>query len=136
MKKIILAILIMGIVVLEITGCSTNKENGTYYPNASEMQKNLEELDYAVSVEDNPDDSYVGTHLYAVKNNEYIEFYWLDDSSFFDKVSEKLETKYPNYEKFVSIKDDNEFGTLIFCGTELAVEDSGIKIVDVKVKVK
>ena len=136
MRKTILIILIMGIVVLGITGCSKDKENGTYYPNASEMQNNLEKLDYVVSVENNSDDNYIGTHLYATKNNDYIEFYWLDDSKFVDKISEELETKYSNYEKFVSIKDDNKFGTLIFCGTELAVEDSGVKIVDVKVKVK
>lgn len=136
MKKVILAILIMVIAVFGITGCSTDKENGTYYPNASEMQNNLEQLGYVISVENNSDDNYVGTHLYAEKSNEYIEFYWLDDSGFLDEISKDLKIKYNNNEKFVSIKDDNEFGTLIFCGTELAVEDSGIKIVDVKVKVK
>lgn len=136
MRKTILIILTLGIIVLGITGCRKDKETGTYYPNALEMQKNLEKLGYAVLVENNSDDNYIGTHLYATKNNEYIEFYWLDNSKFIDNISEKLETKYSNYEKFVSIKDDSKFGTLIFCGTELAVDDSGVKIVDVKVKVK
>lgn len=136
MRRTILIILALWIIVLGITGCSKNKENGTYYPNTSEMQKNLEKLGYVVLVENNSDDNYIGTHLYATKNNEYIEFYWLDDSKFIDKISEKLETKYSNYGKFVSIKDDSKFGTLIFCGTELAVDDSGVKIVDVKVKIK
>ncbi len=135
MKRSMLIISVFVILALLITGCSKDKENGTYYPNVSEMQENLEELDYVVSVAYNSDDNYIGTRLYAEKNNEYIEFYWLDDSKFIDVISEELETKYSNYDKFVSIKDDSKFGTLIFCGTESAIKDAGIKIVDVKVKV-
>lgn len=135
MKRSILIILVFVISALLITGCSKDKENGTYYPNASEMQENLEKSNYAVSVAYNSDDNYIGTHLYAEKDNEYIEFYWLNDSKFIDVISEELETKYSNYDKFVSIKDDSKFGTLIFCGTESAVKDAGIKIVDVKVKI-
>lgn len=117
-----------------ITGCSSGEENGTYYPSYSEMQKNLEKSEYEVSVENISDENYTGTHLYATNNNEYIDFYWLDDSKKIDEISEELERNHTNYDKFVSIQDDSEFGTLIFCGTELAVEDAGVTIVDVKVK--
>ena len=133
---IIIGIVVLVIVALAIVFGNKAKENGTYYPNSSEMKKNLEKLDYSVLVENNPDNNYVGTRLYAIKNDEYIEFYWLDDSNSIDKVSEKLKTKYNNPEKFVTLKDDSKFGNLILCGTKLAVEDSGIKIVDVKVKEK
>ncbi len=128
-------ILLFGIVALVLTGCGNDEENGTYYPSCSEMQTNLEKSDYDVSVENISEDNYAGTHLYATKNNEYIDFYWLDDSKMIDEISGELERKHTNYDKFVSINDDSECGTLVFCGTELAVEDAGVKIVDVKVRV-
>ncbi len=135
MRKSVFIILVFEIVALLITGCGNDEENGTYYPSRSEMQTNLENLDYDVSVENVPDDNYSGTHLYATKNNEYMDFYWLDDSKSVDEISGLLERKHTNYDKFVIIKDDGKFGTLVFCGTELAVKDAGVTIVDVKVKV-
>lgn len=135
MRKFILIFTIFCIVASFIVGCSNDNKNGSYYPSCSEMQKNLVELNYEVSVENFSDDNCFGTHLYATNNNEYIDFYWLDDDISVDEISEELERKHTNYDKFVSIKDDSEFGNRIFCGTELAIDDAGVEIVDVKVKV-
>lgn len=99
------------------------------------MKINLEQLDYEVSLENISDDNCFGTHLYATNNSKYIDFYWLDDSKSMEEISEELERKHTDYDKFVSVKDDSEFGNLIFCGTELAIDDAGVEIVDVKVKI-
>ena len=47
-----------------------------------------------------------------------------------------LKKKYVNYEKLVCIKNDEKFGTLVFCGSDSAVEASGIRNVNVKVDTK
>lgn len=133
MKKVFSLGILLLVLSFSLVGC-TKEENSTYYPSNSEMQRNLEQSGYEVLVENDSNEDYIGTHLYAIKKDEYIEFYRLDDGRLIDDISKKLESQYNNCEKFVSMKDDNKYGSLVFCGTKTAVADSGIKIVDVKIK--
>lgn len=132
MKKLIISALIF-VCVLGLTACGRNGE-GTYYPNSSEMQENLQSKNYKVNVQIIQNDDYSGTHLTAKKSDEYIEFYWLDESNEMSSIEQQLEEKYPNYNKLVSMENDSQFGTFIFCSSEKATDDAGIVIVDVKVK--
>ena len=132
MKKLIVSALIF-VCVLGLIACGRNGE-GTYYPNCSEMQENLQSKNYEVNVQTIQNDDYSGTHLTAIKGDEYIEFYWLDESNEMSSIEQQLEKKYPHYNKLVSMKNDSQFGTFIFCSSEKAADDAGIVIVDVKVK--
>lgn len=53
----------------------TNDKSGIYYPNVSEMKVNLEKSGYKVTVENNSNDNYAGTHLISTKSDEFIELY-------------------------------------------------------------
>ncbi len=130
-KKIILLGLAM-IMLFALTACDNS--GGTYYPNCSEMENNLKKAGYKVEVTTELDNNCAGTKLCGTKGDEYIVFYWLDNEEDVKYFSDKLEKEYPSYNKFVSMTDDEKFGSLVFRGTEKAVEKSGIKIVKVKVK--
>ena len=123
-------------IIMSMTLVSCGRENqGTYYPDSSEMKANLEEKSYSVEIETIEQNNSQFTALTATKKDEYIEFYWFDSDSEVDDVVSGLETKYNGYNKLVSMKNDSKFGNLAFCSTEKAMKDSGIVIVEVKVKV-
>lgn len=134
MKKLIVSILILAC-ILVLAACSKN-ENGTYYPDSSEMQENLQNKNYEVNVQAIRNEDYSGTHLIAKNGDEYIEFYWLNDSNGITSIERKMEIKYPNYNKLVSMENDSQFGTFLFCSSEKAMNDAGIVIVDVKTNIK
>lgn len=122
MKKLIMFVLFF-VCALGLTACGQNGK-GTYYPNSSEMQINLQSKNYEVNVQTIQNDDYSGTCLIGIKG---------DDMS---SIEEQLAKKYPNYNKLVSMKNDNQFGTFIFCSSEKAADDAGIVIVDVKANLK
>lgn len=134
MKKIVMLsfIFVIGIILV---ACGKERQ-ATYYPDSNEMQNNLENKNYKVNVQSIQLDEYSGTYLMAEKDDEYIEFYWLNDSKGVNLIEQKLETKHTDYVKLVSMSDDSEFGSLVFCSTEKAMDDAGIEIVDVKVDIK
>lgn len=127
MKKYI-ALFIISILCFALTACQTD-EGGTYYPGMEEMKANLQNAGYTVTVTD----VYVGTYLSAVKGDDYIEFYRLKTAEYVESISYDLKGKHTDYDKFVSMKNDVKFGTLVFCGTSPAVDASGINVVQVKV---
>lgn len=130
--KLATKVLVIMEMLLLLVGCGKNG-GGTYYPDSKEMQNNLENKDYQVSVEEAKTDKYSATHLIATKDDEYIEFYWLNDGNGIDILTINLEEKYDNYNSLVSMQEDSEFGPFVFCSTEAAKNDAGIVIVNVKV---
>ena len=120
--------------ILTFFSCG-KRENGTYYPDSVEMQENLEKHGYVVKISSLESDKK-GRWLSAEKVGEYLEFYLLENAEYAEIISEELEKKYVNYEKLVCIKNDEKFGTLVFCGSDSAVEASGIRNVNVKVDTK
>jgi hypothetical protein len=131
-KKII--ILLISVIGILLTACGGDGQD-TYYPSCSQMQENLQNKYYQVNVQTIQNDLYSGTCLTAKKGDEYIEFYWLDSCNTITSIEQDLITKYPNYNKLISMENDSKFGTFIFCSSEKAMNDAGIVIVDVKVKV-
>lgn len=127
--KIVSFIIVLSILLV---ACGNN-EGGTYYPDSKEMQNNLENKSYEVSVEEVKTDEYSGMHLIAAKGDEYIEFYWLDDGNGIDILTSDLEKKYDNYNSLVSMQEDSKFGSFVFCSTKTAKDDAGIRIVSVEV---
>ena len=132
MKKTFITILacIMVILTLTLTACNDDK-NGTYYPQNEEMKTNLENGGYTVSVTTDLGDKN-GTHLSAKKDNEYIEFYWLDNAEDCEYFYNLLEENHTNYNSLVKIENDEKFRNIVYCGTENAISISGIKVVKVK----
>ncbi len=141
MKKCILVLISLS-VVFTLCACGGGKDkNGTYYPDFEEMKANLNESGYTVSDSspnlpgDSSSVSYTGSYLSATKGEEYIVFYWLDEADAVDYFANRVEESGVSCNKFITLKNDEKFGSLICCGTEKAIEDAGIRIVDVKVNV-
>lgn len=139
MKKGILIFVTIAI-VFTLCACGGEK-NGTYYPNFEEMKSKLNESGYTLSTSspdlpgDISDVRYTGSYLSATKGEEYIIFYWLNEADAVDHFAKRIEESGVSYNKFITLKNDEKFGSLICCGTEKAIEDAGIRIVDVKVNV-
>ncbi|MBE5853005.1 MAG: hypothetical protein E7299_08705 [Lachnospiraceae bacterium] len=110
-----------------------NGGQGTYFPDSSEMQNNLKDKKYEVNVQEIQNDEYSGTRLTAKKGNEYIAFFWLDESEGIETLEQELKTNYPDYTKMVSMENDSNYGTFIFASSDRAMDDAGIVIVEVKV---
>ncbi|MDE5765940.1 MAG: hypothetical protein K2I17_02080 [Clostridia bacterium] len=135
MKKAFTTIVacIIAILTLTLTACSDDK-NGTYYPTNEEIQTNLENAGYTTCFTD----SQTGWGGYAIKDedeNEYIYFCrpkTKDDCEYYYNLYEK---NCKNYDVIVKIENDKKFGNIVYCGTENAISASGIKVVEVKVKV-
>lgn len=135
MKRIFVSLFAGILLVLALTLCACGDDkNGTYYPTYDEMQTNLENGGYTVTVTFDLEDKS-GIRLSATKDKEYIEFYWLDDAADCDYFYNLLEEIYANYHSLVKIENDEAFGNIVYCGTENAVNAAGIKVVVVKVKV-
>lgn len=138
MKKSVIAIIICLTLVfaLSFTACN-EEENGTYYPDNSEMKTNLETRGYDVTIStDLFGVNAGGISLSATKDGDYIYFFWLNDGVDCAYVYEYLEYYCENYNSLVKITNDEQFGNIVYCGTESAVNDAGIKVVNVKVDVK
>ncbi|MDE6059233.1 MAG: hypothetical protein K2G44_04245 [Clostridia bacterium] len=133
MKKVFVTILVclMAILTLTLTACGDD-ENGTYYPTNGEMKTNLENGGYTVTVTTDLGDKN-GTLLSALKDNEYIEFYWLDNAEDCEYFYNLLEENHANYNSLVQIENDEKFGNIVYCGTENAISISGIKVIKIKV---
>lgn len=121
---------VLTILALSLTACGD--KNGTYYPKSDEMKVNLEKAGYTVTVSTDLNDK-TGTHLTASKDNEYIEFYWLDNPTDCEYFYSLLENNHADYNSLVKIENDEKFGNIVYCGTENAVNTAGIKVVKVKV---
>lgn len=134
MKNVLSIVVIFGVMIF-MSGCR-GESTGTYYPDNKEMEKNLRNAGYTVEVSTKLDDNYEGTCLYAKNDEEYLVFYWLENAEAVEYYTSKIEEKYFAYDRLVSIEDDSKFGSLVFCGTESAIDKSGIRIIDVKVDVK
>lgn len=143
MKKTFITILvcIMAVVALTLTACD-NDTNGTYYPTNEKMKTNLEKNGYAVEVYNDIGyheffiwiDSVIdGTLIKAVKDDDYIYFFRLTDSWRCDMVYEILNEKCENYDSLVKIENDEKFGNIVYCGTEKAINASGINVVKVEI---
>lgn len=135
MKRIFVSLFASILLVLTLAVCACGDDKGgTYYPTYDEMQTSLENGGYTVTVTFDLEDKSE-THLSAAKDNEYIEFYWLDDAADCDYFYNLLEAIHTDYNSLVKIGNDEKFGNIVYCGTENAVNAAGIKVVDVKVKV-
>ncbi|MDE7106369.1 MAG: hypothetical protein K2O22_04300 [Anaeroplasmataceae bacterium] len=133
MKKIFVSLFASILLVITFTLCACDDDkNGTYYPTNEEMKTNLENGGYSVIVTTNFGDKN-GTHLSGTKDNEFIEFYWLDNVEDCEYFYSLLEENHTNYNSLVKIENDEKFGNIVYCGTENAISTSGIKVVKVKV---
>lgn len=91
-------------------------------------QSSLELLEYSLN------DKNHGINCRAAeKANDYIEFYWLNNSDDCDYFYNLLDEKHTDYNSLVQINNDEKFGNIVYCGTENAVNDAGIKVVVVKI---
>lgn len=145
MKKIFLTIFacLMAILVLTLTACDKDK-NGTYYPTNEEMKTNLESNGYFVETypnvymfdgENGETVRYIADTVRATNSDDYICFCRIDKAQACDYYFNVLRDTYPDAEVFVRIENDKNFGNIVYCGTENAINASGIKIVEVKVNV-
>ena len=142
-KFIIILACLMAILTLTLTACGDDK-NGTYYPTNEEMKTNLENNGYVVTLYQDLSDSngnrHYGTLLFASKEREgepkeYLWFYRFDSATSCEYYYNSLEQNCENYNSLVKIENDEKFGNIVYCGTENAISASGIKVVEVKVKV-
>lgn len=144
MKKIFTSLLYGLLFALTFALSACGNKNGTYYPNNSEMKTNLEENGYVVTIyqdlSDNDGNHHEGTLLFASKSREneqeeYLYFYRFDNANSCDYYYTAMEKECKNYNSLVKIENDEKFGNIVYCGTEKAIDDAGIIIVEVKVKV-
>ena len=137
MKKAFVTILacLITILTLTLTACG-NDNNGTYYPTLNEMKSNLDKkgytVEYAIGERNSEGKDYVVDSLFARKGDDYIIFYWVEDSAHCNHYYDKLQELHPNCPNYVSIENDEKFGNIVYCGPENAIKASGIKIVEVK----
>lgn len=144
MKKVFTSFLFGLLFVLAFALSACGDRNGTYYPNNSEMRSNLENNGYVVTIyqdlSDNDGNNHAGTLLYASKHSEneqeeYLYFYRFDNANSCDYYYKAMEKECKNYNSLVNIENDEKFGNIVYCGTEDAINSSGIKVVKVVVKV-
>lgn len=145
MKRIFVSLFAGILLVFTLIFCACGGDKGgTYYPNNSEMKANLESNGYVVTISqdlsDNEGNPHAGTLLYASKSSEneqeeYLYFYRFDHADSCDYYYTAMERECENYHSLVKIENDGQFGNIVYCGTENAVNAAGIKVVDVKVKV-
>lgn len=146
MKKIIVGIFacVLLAFTLVLSACGGDK-SGTYYPSNEEMKANLEKNGYSVEVYDNLHDYewffaistyYDGTLIKATKGDDYIYFSRLNNANQCDALYNIMENRCENYNSLVKIINDEKFGSIVYCGTDNAINDAGIKVVKVDVDVK
>lgn len=131
-KILIILVCLMAILTSALTACGNDK-NGTYYPPNNEIETNLKNAGYTIYFTN----TEMGWGGYAINDDESEYIYFCRP-----KTEENCETYYKiyennciNYDVIVKIVNDKKFGNIVYCGTENAVKASGIKAVEVKVKV-
>lgn len=118
-----------------LSACN-KKDSGTYYPDKSEMTQTMQKKGYKTYSTNWLVGEGEGIFFSAEKGDEYIKVYWLDDADDCDTCYRELEESYPECDVLVQIQNDDEWGNIVYCGTSVAVEDSGIRVVKVNVDVK
>ncbi len=133
MKKFFTTILVcmLSVLILSMTACN-NVKGEPYYPDSNEMKTNLVNNGYTVNIITDLG-SKNGTYLSATKETEYIYYYRLENAVDCTYYYNFLEENHPDYNSLVKIENDEKFGNIVYCGTANAVNDSGIKVVKVKV---
>ncbi|MBQ1433480.1 MAG: hypothetical protein IIZ09_10325 [Ruminococcus sp.] len=126
MKSKVLLVMTVVIMAVMFAGCY-NDGRGTYYPDSTEMVKNLRDKGYEVTVEEVEE----GRHLDAQKGDEFIEFYWMKDETYCDKLTDDLKERHEKIDKLSSTTKSPDFGNIIFCSTKKAMDASGIQIIEV-----
>ncbi len=124
-------------VLLLLSGCAqSGTDTGTYYPTFDEMVKNLNDRGYTVTtIEFAKDSDTPGKYISAFKGEDFIDFYWLDRAEDVAACEESLRARsyLTPYGRLISISGDAKHGNLAFCATSRAMEDAGIRLVEVKV---
>lgn len=131
MKNIYVMIAVAVISSLMFGGCYMDGR-GTYYPDVTEMTKNLEKKGYDVSTDEIKKDDDTITVLNGKKDDEYIEFFWFDTEKYVDEYVEELKKDNSEYDTISWITNDKKFGNIAYCGTEKAIDCSGVQVVEVK----
>lgn len=146
MKKLLICFLtgLLIVVSFALSACSNDK-GGSYYPSNEEMKINLEANGYVVvlyqDLSDTDGNHHDGTLVYASKQREgeqeeYLYFYRFTNADSCEYFFDALERECKNYNSLSKIENDANFGNIVFCGTENAVNAAGIKVVKVDVNVK
>ena len=132
MKKTVMSMLIclLAVLTIALSACGDN-QSGENFPNSNDMKTNLEQQGYTVLVTTDLGDK-AGTHLSAKKDEEFIEFYWLENLADADYFYDKVKIDFPDYTAAAEIVDDKNHKNLVYCGTVTAVEDAGIKTIVTK----
>ena len=134
MKKFLTAVVIGLALALSFAFVACGKtDGGTYYPDKTEMSQNMQTKGYQLYSSDSLIGDGTGTFFSAEKGEDYLKFYWLDDPADCDYYYHLLEEGYPDCNVLVMIENDEKFGNLVYCGTSAAVDDSGIRVIKVKV---
>ncbi|MBP1536098.1 MAG: hypothetical protein IK999_18555 [Ruminococcus sp.] len=117
-------LLVMTVVIMAVmVAVFYNNGRGSLYPDAKEMEQNLLAKGYEVTVEDAEE----GDHLDAHNGDEFIELYWMSDSSYADALEKDLSEKYTDKEYGMHILIGNtENGNTILCCSDKARDDAGI----------
>ena len=140
MKKVLASLVasILLIFVFVISACEDDK-NGTYYPTLEEMRINLENNGFltniAVGERNSEGSGYVVDSVSASKGEDYIIFYWIENSAHCEVYYNKLIELHPDCSNFVLIVNDEKFGNIVYSGTANAISAAGIKVVNIDVKV-
>ena len=136
MKKVLVSLLAgLSLILIFVLSACGNDKSGTYYPTNEEIKTNLENAGYTTCFTD----SQTGWGGYAIKDddeNEYIYFCrpkTVEDCEYYYDLYEK---NCKNYNTLVKIENDEKFGNIVYCGTENAINDAGIRVVKVDVDVK
>lgn len=135
MKRILLLLTVFAL--LALTGC-TRSDSGTYYPSFEEMVKNLNDKGYTVStIVFDKDSDTPGKYLSAFKDDDFIDFYWLDRAEDVAACEASLRHRstIPPYDRLISVSGDAKHGNLTFCATNQAMQDAGIRLDEAKVDV-
>lgn len=125
MKRLLV---LLAALCLLLASCANS--GGTRIPTIDELQKNLDRAGYAVILTEDSS----GTRLSAAKGAEFIEFCRPSDGGA-EAVAAQFETLHPDYDRLISMENDARHGTFALCATDAAMDDAGIRIVDVKVKI-
>ena len=127
MKKTALLI-ILSVMTVILTACY-NDGRGTYFPDRNEMKDNHLQKGYEVTTAERDG----GKYLSGVKDDTYIEFYWLDDADDAEELTKKLSSEHDDYKELRSITNSDKYGNVLFCSNGKAMDDAGIQIIEVKI---
>jgi len=113
-----------------LTACGGDND-GTYYPTNEEIEENLSNAGYVTLFHD----SQTGYGGYGQKNDEYIYFCRPKTESDCEYYYNLYKDNCKDYDVLVKIENDKKYGNVVYCATNNALNDAGIKVVNVEVKV-